>query len=112
MAEHDDIWADADDLWGTSYGVAVTVIPPTGAERACTGIVTGTATRMTNDPRNQSAPATVSLPNDATTGIAFTEWNNRFKVRLALAGQSAQEMRTTRLLQGSTESDRCTWELL
>lgn len=111
MSEHDDIWADPNDLWGAQYGEAVTVVTPAGAERPCTGIVTRAGARMTESPRDQQRPTHVSLPNSAAQGVSFGEWNNRFSVRLAQPGQASVTMRTVRVLHGSAGSDRLELEL-
>jgi hypothetical protein len=111
MGTHDDIWADAGGFWNAAYGEAVTVITPAGAERACMGLVTRAGSQMADHPRGQVQSTTVSLPNSTTTGIGFAEWNNRFVVRLALAGQASVTLRTLRVLHGSAAADRLTFEL-
>jgi hypothetical protein len=111
MSTHDDIWSDPGDFWGGEYGEPVTVIPPAGAERPCTGIVTRSPSAIQADPRQLRSPVTVSLPNSVTAGIGFAEWNNRFVVRIAMPGQPSATLRTVKVLHGHAGADRLTFEV-
>jgi len=110
LSDHDAVLVQDVDFYLAEYGEQVTVYPPAAASRTATGIILRSAAKMDANPRAQTNPLGVQLPNSSTTGISGAEWNNRFEVDVPrYRGGETVRMRTLRA--SHQDAAFITWEL-